>query len=115
MLQYQACILRKSWGINMARITIEDCLKKIDNRFDLVLMAAKRAFQISKHYQVDSTHHKEGDKPAVAALREIEYGDIDAATVDKLHEDLQDKLFLEQERIRNEKLQQSRDVEAPTT
>lgn len=53
----------------MARITVEDCLDKVDNRFQLVLVATKRARQLSKGAQpfVDW----ENDKPTVVALREI--------------------------------------------
>jgi len=53
----------------MARITVEDCLEMVDNRFELVLMATKRARQLSKGADplVESTN----DKPTVLALREI--------------------------------------------
>jgi DNA-directed RNA polymerase subunit omega len=53
----------------MARITVEDCLEVVDNRFELVLMATKRARQIAKGADplVDSSN----DKPTVLALREI--------------------------------------------
>jgi len=52
----------------MARITVEDCLKHIPNRFQLVLAAAYRARQLSQGHapKIDSK-----DKPAVASLREI--------------------------------------------
>src|SRR5690606_22854700 len=53
----------------MARITVEDCLKVVDNRFELVLMASKRARQLSKG--IEATVDNENDKPAVLALREI--------------------------------------------
>lgn len=57
----------------MARITVEDCLKKIPNRFQMVLVAAYRARQLSNGYapKVDSK-----DKPTVVALREIAKGEI---------------------------------------
>ena len=53
----------------MARVTVEDCLGKVDNRFQLVLVATKRARQLAKGAQpfVDW----ENDKPTVVALREI--------------------------------------------
>lgn len=57
----------------MARITVEDCLDHVDNRFELVLVGAKRARQISvggKEPEVEW----ENDKPTVVALREIEKG-----------------------------------------
>ena len=55
----------------MARITVEDCLKKIPNRFQMVLVAAYRARQISQGYapKIDAK-----DKPAVIALREVADG-----------------------------------------
>lgn len=58
----------------MARVTVEDCLKKIDNRFEMVLTAAVRARQLSSGTvaRVDSK-----DKPTVVALREISAGLVD--------------------------------------
>jgi len=53
----------------MARITVEDCLEHVDNRFDLVLLAARRARQISQG--ADPLVTPENDKPTVIALREI--------------------------------------------
>jgi len=56
----------------MARITVEDCLDHVDNRFQLVLVAAKRARQL-----VDGAEPcvgREHDKPTVLALREIAGG-----------------------------------------
>lgn len=53
----------------MARITVEDCLEVVENRFELVLMATKRARQLSKGAQ--SLVEAENDKPTVTALREI--------------------------------------------
>ena len=55
----------------MARITVEDCLKKIPNRFQMVLVAAYRARQLSQGYapKIDAK-----DKPVVIALREIADG-----------------------------------------
>ncbi len=54
----------------MARITVEDCLEVVDNRFELVMMAAKRARQLSEG--VDSKlDNEDDDKPTVLALREI--------------------------------------------
>ena len=56
----------------MARITVEDCLDKINNPFDLVLVAARRARRLANgaHAMVDI----ENDKPTVLALREIAEG-----------------------------------------
>ncbi len=53
----------------MARITVEDCLEVVENRFELVLMATKRARQLSKGAQ--PLVEADNDKPTVTALREI--------------------------------------------
>jgi len=53
----------------MARITVEDCLENIDNRFELVLTATKRARQIA--HGAEPLVDEENDKPTVIALREI--------------------------------------------
>ena len=53
----------------MARITVEDCLDHVDNRFDLVLLAAQRARQISGGAEL--TLDRDRDKNPVVALREI--------------------------------------------
>ncbi|MDY6828699.1 MAG: DNA-directed RNA polymerase subunit omega [Pseudomonadota bacterium] len=65
----------------MARVTVEDCLDHVDNRFSLVMLAAKRARQLAvkgKEPLVDW----ENDKPTVVALREIAEGLIDKDKVD---------------------------------
>jgi DNA-directed RNA polymerase subunit omega len=77
----------------MARITVEDCLENLDNRFDLVLMAAKRARQLSNG--VDPLLPWENDKPTVVALREIADGLItrDILTVEEeTEESIDDEL-----------------------
>jgi len=53
----------------MARVTVEDCIDKVDNRFDLVLLAAHRARMISSGSQI--TLDRDNDKNPVVALREI--------------------------------------------
>ncbi len=53
----------------MARVTVEDCLSKVDNRFDLVLIASKRARQLANGRE--ALVPWENDKPTVVALREI--------------------------------------------
>ncbi|WP_136162417.1 DNA-directed RNA polymerase subunit omega [Sphingomonas flavalba] len=53
----------------MARVTVEDCVDKVPNRFDLVLVAAQRARQISGG--ADLTLDRDRDKNPVVALREI--------------------------------------------
>lgn len=59
----------------MARITIQDCLDKLDNRFKLVLLAAKRARQLALG-GAEATVPWENDKPTVVALREIAAGNL---------------------------------------
>jgi DNA-directed RNA polymerase subunit omega len=61
----------------MARITVEDCLTQVDNRFELVLMASKRARQLAKG--AEPLVDVDEDKPTVLALREIAEGRIDNA------------------------------------
>ena len=58
----------------MARVTVEDCIEKVENRFDLVLMAAHRARMISAGAQI--TIDRDNDKNPVVALREIGDGAI---------------------------------------
>jgi DNA-directed RNA polymerase subunit omega len=65
----------------MARVTVEDCLAHVSNRFDLVLLATKRARQLTKG--VDPLIRWENDKPTVVALREIADGLVTAKTVEE--------------------------------
>ncbi len=58
----------------MARVTVEDCLDNVDNRFQLVLVATKRARQLASGR--DAMVEWENDKPTVVALREIADGHI---------------------------------------
>lgn len=60
----------------MARVTVEDCLDYVDNRFELVLLAARRARQIAMGRE--ALVAEENDKPTVIALREIAEGLVDA-------------------------------------
>ncbi|MDQ2076746.1 DNA-directed RNA polymerase subunit omega [Marinimicrobium sp. ABcell2] len=62
----------------MARITVEDCLDNVDNRFELVMVSSKRARQLAVGGK-DPLVPEENDKPTVIALREIEEGLIDAS------------------------------------
>ncbi len=64
----------------MARITVEDCLDNVDNRFQLVLVASKRARQLAMNRQ--ALVEWENDKPTVVALREIAAGLIDRTVLD---------------------------------
>ncbi len=66
----------------MARITVEDCLEHVENRFDLVLLAARRARQISRG--ADPLVPAENDKPTVIALREIAENLINETSMDEM-------------------------------
>lgn len=59
----------------MARVTVEDCLDHVDNRFQLVMLAAKRARQLATGGK-DAHIEWENDKPTVVALREIAEGHV---------------------------------------
>ena len=63
----------------MARVTVEDCLEHVDNRFDLVLLATKRARQLANG--VEPLLPWEKDKPTVMALREIAEGLVNDKTL----------------------------------
>ena len=65
----------------MARITVEDCLENVDNRFELVLLASKRARQIA--IGSEPLVEWEKDKPTVVALREIAEGKITAEILEQ--------------------------------
>ncbi|OON36983.1 DNA-directed RNA polymerase subunit omega [Izhakiella australiensis] len=65
----------------MARVTVQDAVEKIGNRFDLVLVAARRARQMQT-YGKDPLVPEENDKPTVIALREIEEGLITSRILD---------------------------------
>ncbi len=71
----------------MARITVEDCLENIDNRFELVLTATKRARQIG--HGAEPLVKEENDKPTVIALREIAEGLIDPERVAVLQAEIE--------------------------
>ena len=65
----------------MARVTVEDCLEHVDNRFQLVLVATKRARQIAMGAQ--ALVEEDNDKPTVLALREIAEGLVTSAILDE--------------------------------
>lgn len=69
----------------MARVTIEDCLDNVDNRFQLILVASRRARQLAKG-SVEPTVPVENDKPTVLALREIAAGNVTSAILDEPEE-----------------------------
>ncbi len=71
----------------MARITVEDCLEVVPNRFELVLTATKRARQIG--HGADAMVDEQNDKPTVIALREIAEGHIDSERVDLIQAEIE--------------------------
>jgi DNA-directed RNA polymerase subunit omega len=77
----------------MARITVEDCAANIPNKFQLVLVAAKRARQLANgaHPMVEW----ENDKPTVVALREIAEGFITESILEEREQPLDDLLNME--------------------
>ena len=66
----------------MARLTVEDCLEHIDNRYDLVILAAKRARQIT--FGSDPLVKEDRDKPTVLALREVAEGIVTPDNIDDI-------------------------------
>jgi len=75
----------------MARVTVEDCLENVANRFELVMVASKRARQIATGGK-DPLVLEESDKPTVIALREIAEGHINPDILTR-----EDELDAEQE------------------
>ncbi len=67
----------------MARVTVEDCLEHVENRFKLVLLASKRARQLEKG--ADEFIPRGKDKDTVLALREIAEGHVTEDNIDLLH------------------------------
>ena len=77
----------------MARVTVEDCLEKVPNRFSLVLLVAKRAKQVMKGAEL--TVPMKGNKTVVSALREVaignvafDYGSANGTPEDQIKKDL---------------------------
>ncbi len=75
----------------MARITVEDCLENIDNIFEMVLVAAKRARRVA--HGADPMVELENDKPTVIALREIAEGHVTPAILDEIDQPPADDLM----------------------
>ncbi|MGH8122737.1 MAG: DNA-directed RNA polymerase subunit omega [Rudaea sp.] len=73
----------------MARITVEDCLEVVDNRFELVLMATKRARQLANG--ADSMVESTNDKPTVLALREIAGRKVTQSLIDEVDRQAREK------------------------
>jgi DNA-directed RNA polymerase subunit omega len=69
----------------MARVTVEDCLDHVDNRFELVMLASKRSRQIAIEGKEPKVEW-ENDKPTVVALREIAAGLVSRNILSNLSE-----------------------------
>ncbi|HUD97023.1 MAG TPA: DNA-directed RNA polymerase subunit omega [Woeseiaceae bacterium] len=78
----------------MARITVEDCLDNIENIFEMVLVASKRARRVA--HGAEPLVDMENDKPTVIALREIAAGHISPAILDEIDQPATDE-FLQPE------------------
>ena len=77
----------------MARITVEDCVARIPNKFQLVLVAAKRARQLANG--AEPMVAWENDKPTVVALREIAEGFVGESILEERDQAIEDLLQME--------------------
>lgn len=78
----------------MARLTVEDCLENVDNRYDLVLLAVKRARQIIMGSE--PLVEEDNDKPTVIALREIAEGLVNQENIDTIDKHDSDEMNLDE-------------------
>ena len=85
----------------MARVTVEDCVKKIPNRFDLVIAAAQRSREISNGIEIEV--ERDNDKNPVVSLREIASEAIDAESLqERFIRSMQKNLNLEDNNLEEE-------------
>jgi DNA-directed RNA polymerase subunit omega len=82
----------------MARVTVEDCLENVENRFELVMVATKRSRQIA-NLGKEPLVPVENDKATVVALREIAEGLITATILDDSAQNAQDVLGLDDDDV----------------
>ncbi len=75
----------------MARITVEDCLENVENIFEMVLVAAKRARRIA--HGADPMVELENDKPTVLALREIADGLVTSSILEEIDQPAAEELL----------------------
>jgi DNA-directed RNA polymerase subunit omega len=75
----------------MARVTVEDCLENVDNRFELIMVSSKRARQLATGGK-EALVPWENDKCTVVALREIAAGLIDASILEDRPVDVEELL-----------------------
>jgi DNA-directed RNA polymerase subunit omega len=90
----------------MARVTVEDCLKNVKNRFELVIIAAKRARQLM--HGKEATVEWDNDKPTVVALREIAAGHTDFNRPEP-----QEEIIVAETQITEIKIEEPEEPEAP--
>lgn len=84
----------------MARVTVEDCLDNVDNRFQLVQIATKRARQLANG--TEPMVAWENDKATVVALREIAEGHIDRSILDAKSAAPESAMHISDDEIREE-------------
>ena len=78
----------------MARVTVEDCLEHVDNRFELVMLASRRARGL-RRYSTEALVPEENDKSTVIALREIAQGLISHEILDSQEVSLEEEEDIE--------------------
>jgi len=78
----------------MARVTVSVCLERVDNRFELVLLASRRARQIMEG--AEPSLEVENDKPTVIALREIAAGNISEEVLNAVDNPPIEELFIDE-------------------
>jgi len=97
----------------MARVTVEDCLTNVDNRFQLVLVATKRARQLS--LGAEAFVEEENDKPTVIALREIAEGLVTREILDDaIEEEVLEFVEADAEAVGEETPAESNELDALT-
>jgi len=92
----------------MARITVEDCLENVANRFELVMVGAKRARQLTNGAETELEW--ENDKPTVMAFREIAENLVNASILDEVTA----KEHAEESIVSEEELQEVSSEQTPT-
>jgi DNA-directed RNA polymerase subunit omega len=96
----------------MARVTVEDCLKNVKNRFELVIVAAKRARQLMRGKEAKVEW--DNDKSTVVALREIAAGYVNVDDHQEQEEDFQPRMIHQQTAIIvEEESEEDHDLDAP--
>tara|TARA_R110002074_G_scaffold357598_1_gene529835 strand:- start:2 stop:310 length:309 start_codon:yes stop_codon:yes gene_type:complete len=98
----------------MARITVEDCLDHVDNRFELVMVSSKRARQLALGTK-EPLLPWENDKPTVMALREIEQGLVTASILTEKEESVDFMMDSIEEELTTETTAEATTAEQPST